>query len=1013
MSEGQLPEAADVLDPTSARRIAAAIERIATGDLTPSGRAELESLSPEDRRLLLSVGDMSRQLRRVVSELRRAAGSIESIASEVLRGTKGLSLSVHEEGASVEDTSSSIAEINVSLRRVEESITALSNLSQATSASSIEMAASIDQVSANADSLAQYVEETASAIEEMTASIRNVAENTESLAASAAEAARATAAIDESTHRISRSAQDAAELADDVMMSSQKGSSVVRETAATMREIKVAIDRATESIGALGRRSDQVGEISDVIKEIADRTNLLALNAAILASQAGPQGRGFRILADEIKELSERTAASTKEITALIDAVRDDVLEATERVAAGDSLSEKGVDQAYNAAALLDEISNNTIRASHKIRAIAEATSVQATESANVSESAELVRQRAQQIERATAEQAKTSQHIGERAIHMSELTEQVRRAAEEQADAAKHIAHAMEELTTVIEQIRGAVGEQSVGTDHVLRAIEVIKEGVARNQASIATINSAADALGRESLLLRREVEAFKMPAARRGGHAVLAYRDSQVSLDVLQETTVTTTDIVDNIFDGLVESGYGSEVLPALAERWEISPDGLVYTFVLRRDATFHNGRRVEAEDVRFTFERVLREGDRTGAWVFMPLEGAEEFLRGDAEHVAGIEVVDTRTVRIRLRRPLAFFLSSLCIDYGFILPRHEVLAEGEKFFQRPVGSGPYRVVGVEVEERRIELERFGEYYREDRGFLDRITISFGEQADLIERRLLDGELAYVKDPPIETVQKVEADPAWNGCVLRSVQPYTGCLVLDYEYPPFDSAQVRRAVAHAIDKERYVREVHGHGGVQAAGPIPPGLLGHDPDYLGLEYDPDRARALLARAGFPHGFRTTFWRSQGGLLDTTYERIKEDLAAVGIEVELRTADSAELAKARERGVVPMLWRAWVADYPDPDNFTYVLFHSSNMGMFSLGYSNAEVDQLAERGRSLMDREEREALYRRLARIIVEDVPAVFVMHRRNVVIHRPDLEGVRLHLLPPIVRPEEVWFTD
>src|SRR5207249_8825586 len=135
------------------------------------------------------------------------------------------------------------------------------------------------------------------------------------------------------------------------------------------------------------------------------------------------------------------------------------------------------------------------------------------------------------------------------RAVHMSELTEQVRRAAREQAEVSKHIAYAMEELTTVIEQIRAAVGEQSAGTDHVLRAIEVIKEGVARNQASIATINNAADALGRESILLRKEVERFRMPSPRRGGHVRVAYRDQQIILDNARATTVTSMDVMSNI--------------------------------------------------------------------------------------------------------------------------------------------------------------------------------------------------------------------------------------------------------------------------------------------------------------------------------------------------------------------------------------------------------------------------------------------------------------------------------
>jgi ABC-type transport system substrate-binding protein/methyl-accepting chemotaxis protein len=1012
MSEGKRPGHGDGAAVGAESRISEAIERIAAGDLTPAPAAGREGSGDDAWRLLLSVEEMSRQLRRVVTGLRRAAGAIENIAAEVLRGTKGLSASVRGEAESVEETSTSITRINASLHRVEENIASLSNLSQATSASALEMATSIDQVSVNADALSQYVEETASAIEEMTASIRNVAENTEALAHSAAGAARAAATIDESTRRIDRSARETTELADDVMRSAQTGSSVAYETARTMRSIKEAIDRATGVIGSLGRRSEQVGEITNVIDEIAERTNLLALNAAVLAAQAGPQGRGFRIVADEIKELSERTAASTKEIASLISAVRADVSDATERVAEGNALAGRGVEQAYNAAALLDEISNSTVRASHKIRAIAEATSVQTHETANVRESAELVRQRAQQIEEATAEQASTSQHIGERAVHMSELTEQVRRAAEEQAEASKHIANAMEELTVVVEQIRSAVGEQSAGTDLVLRAIEVIKEGVARNQASIATIDNAADALGRESALLLKEVERFRMPEPRGAGHVRLAYRDTDVVLDPLHGTTVTSGDVLDTIFEGLVTSGHGTEIRPAIAERWEVSADGRVYTFALRPGARFHNNREIVAADVVYSFERVLREGAREGAWVFAPVEGAEEFARGEAGHVSGLEAPDDRTVRITLRRPLAFFLSTLCMSYAFVVPREETERNESVFAERPIGSGPFRAVAY-TPGRRLELERFDGYYRPDRPHVDRVTVEFGVNVEEMERRLLAGDLTLVKDPRPETLARLEADPVWKANILRAVQLHTGFLVFDCQYPPFDTREVRRAICHAIDKERFVREIHADAGLPAAGPIPPGLLGYDPGFRGLEYDPDQARALLARAGFAGGFKTSLWRIHGSLRDAAFERIRDDLAAVGVDVGLRSVDAAELARARERGVAPILWRAWIADYPDPDNFTYVLFHSSNAGIFPAAYRDAEVDRLAEQARAVMGRGEREQLYRQLARLIVEDGAAAFILHRRSHVVHQRGLENLQLYPLTPIVRLEEIWFNE
>lgn len=999
----------DAHNETQSSKVINAIERIAEGDLSFDSSAALADAADHEGSLQPTIERLARQLRRVVFGLRRAAGSIEIVATDVLRGTRGLSLSVHDEGSSVEETSSSIAEINVSLRRVEESIVALSSLAQATSTSAVQMATSINQVSINADSLSHYVEETASAIEEMTVSIQHVAESTEALSNSAASAVRATAAIDESTQHIAGSASETASLADDVMRSAQQGSTVVYETARTMQDIKSAVDRAAESILSLGNRSEKVSAITNVIDEIAERTNLLALNAAILAAQAGPYGRGFRIVADEIKELSERTAASTREIEALIDAVRSDVVAATERIASGEGLARTGVEQAYNAAALLDEISTNTVRASHKIRAIAEASSVQTDETHKVLEAAELVRQRAQQIERATAEQASTSQHIGERAVHMSELTEQVRRATIEQADASKHIANAMEELTMVVEQIRTAVGEQSIGTGHVLRAIEVIKEVVARNQSSIATINSAVDALGREASLLRKEVEQFRLPDPKRGGSLVVAYSDAEIDMDPVLANTVTAADVLGPIFESLVESGEGSEIRPLLAERWDVSPDGRVYTFFLRRGVTFHNGREVVASDVQYSIERALRVGERTSAWVFMPLDGAEEFLHGDSPAVSGIEVLDSYVVRITLKRPLAFFLSTLSTNYGAVVPREEVERSSPPFAEHPVGTGPYRFVSCEPG-KRVDMERFDDYHTAGVPYVDRLAFEVGVSDHDLERRFLSGELAYVKDPPRSLLEVLDADPASRGCVLRAVQLHTERLIFDCGYPPFDNRDVRRAISHAVDKKRYVEEVRKGMGIVAAGPIPPGLLGYDTELVGPEYDPDRARALLARNGLSSGFKTTLWCTSRFVPQEAIEWIKADLAAVGVDLEARVVEPAEFVRARDRGLIPIAWRSWFGDYADPDNFTYVLFHSSNEGLFSSNYRNVEVDHLAERARTVMDREEREALYKQLSRVVVDDAPSVFLMHRRNYVVHRPDVEGLRLYLLTPIVRPWEIW---
>jgi peptide/nickel transport system substrate-binding protein len=991
----------------SSERIFEALAQIAQGDLSTLANGKHLELAGRDRQLLINLDGLARRLRYIVGRLQRAADSIEAVVGEVLRGTQMLSAGVLDEAKSVEETSRSIAEINASMHSVGENLQTLSNLSQSTSSSVMSMATSINQVSENADELGQFVEETAIAIEDMATTVRKVADSTEALAESAEKTARAMEAIDNSTRSIGESVNQTTMLADEVARTADSGSQLVGETATSVSKIKEAIDAATETITRLGKRSDQIGEVTHVINEIADRTHLLALNAAILAAQAGTQGRGFRIVADEIKELSERTSASTREIEEVIKAVREDVTETIERVAVGGQRADEGVDLASRAAALLAEIRDKTNSASDRIRAIADSTAIQAAESHTVLEAADLVRQQARGIERATSEQALTSRHIGERALHMSELTGQVRRATREQAKVSRSIAEAMEELTTAVEQIRAASDEQSAGADQVLRAVETIKEVVSRNQASISGINSAVDLLVREAELLNREVETFHLPAPERGGHLRFALRASQVTLDPATMSSLSRVDVMANIFEGLVQFGERAEIRPAVAERWDISPDGRVYTFYLRESARFHNGRRVRSDDVKYSFERQMRQNEDAAAWAFRPLLGADHFMSGEVETVAGIQIVSEQVLKLELTQPVAFFLSTLCTEYSYIVPREEVERPALEFGVRPVGSGPFRVVEP-VLGKEVQLERFSNYWNPELPYVDRLSVYFGLTAEEILEAFLRGELDYVTDLPLTNLSELK-ERAADIQILEAVQLQTRMLVFDCERSPLSDRRVRQAICLAIDRRRFLREVYGEMAELSIGPIPPGILGYNPGERGYAYDPDRARALLEAAGYEAGFETEVWWPQS--VSSAVECLKENLAAVGVKAEFRYVEAEEMERGLRLRTVPIAGRDWFADYPDPDDFTYVLFNSRNRDLFISTYSNEEVDRLTDEARSVMNREQRAGIYREVTKLLLEDAPCAFLAHRRSFVAHRADLEGVTLHLLSPSVTPKDLWF--
>jgi ABC-type transport system substrate-binding protein len=233
---------------------------------------------------------------------------------------------------------------------------------------------------------------------------------------------------------------------------------------------------------------------------------------------------------------------------------------------------------------------------------------------------------------------------------------------------------------------------------------------------------------------------------------------------------------------------------------------------------------------------------------------------------------------------------------------------------------------------------------------------------------------------------------------------------LAFDCERAPFTDRRVRQAVSFAIDRQKFTREVYGGMAEPAVGPIPPGMLGYDASERGYEHDPQRARVLLEEAGYGSGFDTEIWWPES--VNNAVESLKDDLSEVGIRAEFRYVVPAEMQRAMKLKMVPIAGRDWYADYPDPDNFTYVLFNSRNRELFINTYWNEEVDRLTDEARSVMNREQRALIYRDVTRLLLEDAPCAFLAHRRSFVAYRADIEGMTLHLLTPFITPKDLWFT-
>jgi oligopeptide transport system substrate-binding protein len=482
--------------------------------------------------------------------------------------------------------------------------------------------------------------------------------------------------------------------------------------------------------------------------------------------------------------------------------------------------------------------------------------------------------------------------------------------------------------------------------------------------------------------------------PAAQGGGTLRLS-GNLPPTLDPAVVQDSTSAEYIVHLFSGLVTLNDDLEPAPDLAERWEIGDDGRTYTFYLVTDAAFSDGRPITAEDVVYSLERALRPetGSPVAGDYLGDIVGAADLAAGRTDRLEGVRIIDEYTLEIRIDEPKAYFLSKLTYPTAFVVDREQIEAEGERWMQRPNASGPFVLETLSRE--RVVLAR-NEYYHGEAPALDRVEyiISGGIPMTMYENDLLD-----IVNVPAFEVDRV-ADPHNPLYAEHRINPELSVqyLAFDVETPPFDDVAVRQAIAHAIDKERIANLVLRGTALPVAGILPPGMPGHDPDLQGLEYDPERARELLAgsRYGEPGAMPEIVLTISGtsgymdGVTRAVVAMLEENL---GIDVMVEQVEWSHFLRDLTARRYAMFSSGWIADYPDAQNFLDLLFHSKST-QNRTGYANERVDELLERARVEADDDRRLALYRQAEEIIVNDAPWVPLSHGVTHTLVKPYVRG-------------------
>lgn len=483
--------------------------QIAKGDLTQ--RADVGS-ADEIGSLGEAFNAMGGDLEKTVRNLMQSQSKLKSVAETVDSRSQTVIARVDEQRAIIDDTYQSIDQLNGGVRKITDNVEALSASSEETSSSMLQMVASMEEVSRHTDTLFTSVEDTASATHQMVTSISEVDQNVVYLTNFVTDTSASMVEMSASIAQVEANAARSYDLALAVADAAQSGMRAVRETIDGMEQVRQSVVEANTVVARLGDRSAAIGKILNVIEDVAEQTNLLALNAAILAAQAGEYGKGFSVVAAEIRDLSERTASSTRDIANLIRGVQEEVENALKATSAGSSLVENGVTLSHEAGKALNNILESASKASSMGKEIASATREQATGSENITRAVDRLQSMVGQINAATTQQAQGSDHIMRAVESMREVTKYVRQAMVEQKSGSSMISAAAERMIEMIHEIFQVAASQSAESEKIVATMRQVRSIADGNRNTAGDMSAAITLLNDAIRGLEGEVRKFRV---------------------------------------------------------------------------------------------------------------------------------------------------------------------------------------------------------------------------------------------------------------------------------------------------------------------------------------------------------------------------------------------------------------------------------------------------------------------------------------------------------------------
>jgi methyl-accepting chemotaxis protein len=462
--------------------------------------------------LAQSFNGMVDSLRGLVAQVGRNTAAVSDVSTTLRGSSEALAVEAGRQEVAVGDTSESIDRINESIRSVNESVETLSHTATDTSTAAGQMDVSISEIAGHMDGLSETIEASASSVAEMTTAIREIARNADELDGSTDSTASALRLLSQAVREVESNAQESHSLSERAAEQAASGMQSVQQTVAGMQEIQVSFQGLSGIIGDLSEKSESIGEVVKVIEDVVEQTNLLALNAAIISSQAGEHGRAFAVVAEEVRNLAERTAGSTREISELILAVQAGVGNAVEAMELGTTRVDRGVALSRDAGEVLRQISESSNESIERIHEIVEAAGRQTRDIEKLDEAMGRVKTIAAQLNSGTHEQDSASADITRAVERMRDLGQRVKRSTQEQSKESRLITQSVEIIAARIQEILRATTEQSKQGDQIAQALQVFREVTHESNRRSEEMRTSLEELSSRSEGLEQEIGRFRL---------------------------------------------------------------------------------------------------------------------------------------------------------------------------------------------------------------------------------------------------------------------------------------------------------------------------------------------------------------------------------------------------------------------------------------------------------------------------------------------------------------------